>query len=139
MRGVHLSEERETTKYCCRYTKDFQLQTSVKHLQLLREWLIHSLRTTKIARIRGYIMLGTIFKCQVVQHTISVYIKCQDLQHIISAYIKCQDIQNTINTYIKCQVVQHTICVYIKCQAVQHTISAYIKCQDIQHTISLFN
>ena len=75
---VHLSEERETTIYCCRYSKDVH-RTKCQAPTIAR--LIHSPYATKIARIRCYTMLSTILKCKVIQHTISVDIKCQDVQH----------------------------------------------------------
>ena len=78
---VHLSEERETTIYCCRYSKDVH-RTKCQAPTIAR--LIHSPYATKIARIRCYTMLSTILKCKVIQHTISVDIKCQDVQHTIS-------------------------------------------------------
>ena len=86
--------------------------TFTKKLALTISRLTHSPYATKIARIKRYTMLSTIFKCQDVPHTISVCVKCQDVQHTISVYVKCQDVQHTISVYIKCQDVQHTISVH---------------------------
>ena len=56
-----LSEEIETTIYLCWYSKEVH-RTKCKALTIAR--LTHTLYTTKMARIRCYTMLGTIFKCQ---------------------------------------------------------------------------
>ena len=73
LQKIHLSEEREKTIYCCRYSKD-----KCQALTIVR--LTHSPYTIKITRIGHYTMLSTIFKCQDVQHTISAYIKSQESQ-----------------------------------------------------------
>ena len=52
-----------------RYSKDVH-RTECQEPSITR--LTHSLYTTKIARIIRYTMLSTIFKCQDVQHTLSV-------------------------------------------------------------------
>ena len=58
----------------CRYSKGAH-RTKCQALTITR--LTHSPATSKIDRIRCY-TLWTIFKCQVVQHTISAYIQCQN-------------------------------------------------------------
>ena len=58
---------RKTTIYRWRYRKDAH-RNKCQAITIAR--LTHSLYTTKIARIRCYMMLSTIFKCQDVQHTI---------------------------------------------------------------------
>ena len=68
---VHLSEERETINRC-RYSKDVH-RYKCQALTITR--LSHSLYKTKIARIRCYTMLCTIFKIQDVQHTQMFHIR----------------------------------------------------------------
>ena len=53
----------------CRYSKDVD-RTKCQALTIVR--ITPSLYTTKRARIRCYTMLSIIFKCQDVQHAISV-------------------------------------------------------------------
>ena len=56
-----LSEESETTIYRCWYSKDVH-RTKCQALTVAR--LTHSPYTTKLARIRGHMMLSTILKCK---------------------------------------------------------------------------
>ena len=58
-----------TAMYHCRYNKEVHRSKC------------QALTIARIARIRRYKMLSTIFKCKDIQHTISAYIKCQDVQH----------------------------------------------------------
>ena len=81
----YISQKKEKPQYIAVSKVRMFIETSAKHR------LTHSPYTTKRARIR-YTMLGTTFKCQDVQPTISAYIKCQDVQHTISGYIKCQGV-----------------------------------------------
>jgi hypothetical protein len=64
----------------CLYSKDVH-RTKCQAQRIAR--LIQSLYPKKIARIRCYKMLSTIFECKDVQHTISLYIKYQDVHHTI--------------------------------------------------------
>ena len=62
-------QKKETKIYRSSYSKDVHRN---KYQAYTIATLTHFLYTTKIARIRRYMMLSTIFKCQDVQHTIGL-------------------------------------------------------------------
>ena len=78
--------------YRCWYSKDVQ-RTKSPVLMIAR--LIHSLYTTKVARLRCYKMLSTIFKCYDVQHTISATEGCGRLR----GWSTCAETQTTGNSH----------------------------------------
>ena len=73
----YICQKKEKQYIAVEYSKDVH-RTKSKALTIAS--LTHFLCTTKIARIRRYTMLSTIFKHEDVQRTISLYIKCREVQ-----------------------------------------------------------
>ena len=74
--SIHMSEEKYTTLYHCRYSEDVH-RTKCQALTIVNPLarLTHPLCPTKLARIRCYPMLSTHFKCKDMQQTISTYVQ----------------------------------------------------------------